>query len=65
MSDEKTITSMSQENRKIEPSPAFRDKAYVKSEDEYKKIYAESIENPEKIGIAVEIAKYHKLPENR
>ena len=39
---------MSQENRKIEPPKSFTEKAYVKSEAEYKKIYAESIEDPEK-----------------
>ena len=32
MSKEKTITSMSTENRKIDPSASFREKAYVKSE---------------------------------
>jgi acetyl-CoA synthetase len=48
MSEEKTITSMSQEHRKIEPPKEFSEKAYVKSEEEYKKIYAESISDPEK-----------------
>jgi acetyl-CoA synthetase len=47
MSDEKTIKSMSQENRRIEPPASFREKAYVKSEEEYKKIYEESIKDPE------------------
>ncbi len=47
MSDEKTIQSISKEDRKIEPKEAFSQKAYVKSEEEYKKLYQESIENPE------------------
>ncbi len=45
---EKTITSMSQEHRKIPPSKEFRKKAYVNSEKEYKKIYQESIKDPAK-----------------
>ena len=47
MSEEKTIQSMSQEHRKINPPKEFTEKAYVKSEEEYKKIYKESIEDPE------------------
>ncbi|MBW2979957.1 acetate--CoA ligase [Candidatus Woesearchaeota archaeon] len=45
---EKTIQSMSQEHRKIAPPASFSEKAYVKSEEEYKKIYGESINDPEK-----------------
>ena len=46
MSD-KTITSMSQENRKIPPRKEFSEQAHVKSEEEYKTIYEESIKDPE------------------
>ena len=46
MSEEKTITSMSTEKRKIPPPKEFSEKAYVKSEGEYKKIYEESIKDP-------------------
>ncbi len=45
MSEEKTITSVSTENRKIPPPPEFSKKAYIKSEEEYKRIYEESIKN--------------------
>jgi acetyl-CoA synthetase len=47
MSEEKTIQSMSQENRKIAPPASFSEKAYVKNEEEYKKIYEHSIKDPE------------------
>jgi acetyl-CoA synthetase len=47
MEDEKKIQSMSQENRKIAPPKEFSEKAYVKTEEEYKKIYEESIKDPE------------------
>jgi acetyl-CoA synthetase len=46
MPEEKTITSISQEHRKISPPKSFSEKAYIKSEEEYKKIYAESIKDP-------------------
>ena len=39
MPEEKTIQSMSQEKRKIQPPKEFSEKAYVKSGEEYKKIY--------------------------
>ncbi len=48
MSNEKTINSMSNENRKFPPPKAFSDKAYIKSDEEYKKVYEESIADPEK-----------------
>ncbi len=41
------ISSVSQEDRKITPSDSFREKAYIKSEEEYKKLYEESIKDPE------------------
>ncbi len=43
--EEKTITSMSHETRKISPPKGFSKKAYIKSEEKYKKIYEESIKN--------------------
>ncbi len=46
MSKEETITSMSTEHRKIPPSTEFSEKAYIKSEEEYKKLYEESIKDP-------------------
>ena len=39
---------MMHEGRKILPPKSFSEKAYIKSEDEYKKLYQESIEDPEK-----------------
>lgn len=48
MPEEKTITSMSHEKRKIPPPKEFSKKAYIKSEKEYKKIYQQSIKDPEK-----------------
>ncbi|NOX71863.1 MAG: acetate--CoA ligase [Candidatus Micrarchaeota archaeon] len=47
MAEESTITSMAQETRKFEPPSEFREKAHVKSEEEYMKIYEESIKDPE------------------
>ena len=41
------ISSVSQEDRKITPSDSFREMAYVRSEEEYKKLYEESIKDPE------------------
>ncbi len=48
MAEKHTITSVSQEQRKIPQKEHFSSKAYIKSEEEYKKIYQESIKNPEK-----------------
>ena len=48
MPEEKTITSMSTEHRKIPPPKEFSKKAYIKSEKQYKKIYEKSIKDPEK-----------------
>ena len=44
----KLITSVSNEQRKIPPKKQFSSKAHIKSEEEYKKIYQESIKDPEK-----------------
>ena len=42
-----TITSMSVENRKFEPSKEFTKQAYIKSMAEYKKMYKRSIDDME------------------
>ncbi|MGV3773335.1 MAG: acetate--CoA ligase, partial [Verrucomicrobiales bacterium] len=42
------ITSMLQEDRVFPPSPDFSAKAHIKSMAEYKKLYRESINDPEK-----------------
>src|SRR3989344_3361394 len=44
----KLITSVSNEQRKISPKKQFSSKAHIKSEEEYNKIYQESIKDPEK-----------------
>ena len=44
---EKTITSMMAEKRVFAPSKEIKAKAYIKSLDEYKKIYQRSIDDPE------------------
>src|SRR4030042_56022 len=58
MADDKTIMSMMAEERVFEPSDEFRRKAAVKSLDEYKKMFKESMEDPEKFwdGVARELA---------
>jgi len=49
MTDEqKTITSMMEEKRVFSPPAELSKTAYIKSLDEYKKIYKESEEDPEK-----------------
>ena len=45
--DENTIKSMMAENRVFKPSPEVSKQAYIKSFDEYKKIYKESEKDPE------------------
>ncbi len=45
---DKTITSMMAEKRVFKPSAEVSKQAYIKSFDEYKKIYDQSIKNPEK-----------------
>jgi acetyl-CoA synthetase len=45
--DEKTITSMMEEKRVFYPPKELSQKAYIKSLDEYKKIYQKSIKDPE------------------
>ncbi len=50
MADEKsgTITSMMEETRRFPPSEEFVKQAYVKSREQYEKMWKESIETPEK-----------------
>jgi acetyl-CoA synthetase len=45
--NKKTITSVLREDRVFEPPDAFREKARIKSLDEYKAMYRQSIEYPE------------------
>ena len=44
----KKTESIATENRVFKPSKPFSKKAVVKSFDDYKKLYAQSIMNPEK-----------------
>jgi len=46
MPEEKTIMSIQHEGKRLKPPVSFSKKAYIKSEAEYQKIYAESIANP-------------------
>jgi len=46
--DEEEIISLKEEKRTVKAPKEFSEKAYVKSEEEYKKIYEESIKDPEK-----------------
>jgi acetyl-CoA synthetase len=47
MPDAPTIKSMMEENRKFEPPAELRQNAWIKSFDEYKKMYDRSIKDPE------------------
>jgi len=47
MEEAKTITSMMAENRRFPPSEEIKQKAYIKSLEEYKQIYQRSIADPE------------------
>lgn len=42
-----SIMSTMQEDRKFPPSESFRKQAYIKSDEEYQKLYQESIKDPE------------------
>jgi acetyl-CoA synthetase len=44
--EKKTITSMLDERRVFNPPKGFVEKAYVKSMDEYKKLYGKSEKDP-------------------
>jgi acetyl-CoA synthetase len=46
--DEKGIISLEEEKRIFKAQKEFSKKAYIKTEEEYKKIYEESIKDPEK-----------------
>jgi len=48
MSETKTIESIMKEARKLPPSEDFRKHAIIKSEEEYRRIYEESIRDPPK-----------------
>ena len=56
------IDSILQENRVFPPSPEFSSKAYVKSLEEYERIYKDAKDNPEKFwgGIAEELHWFKK-----
>ncbi|HEX4485221.1 MAG TPA: acetate--CoA ligase [Terriglobales bacterium] len=56
------IDSLLHETRKFEPSDAFREKAHIKSVEDYERIYAESINHPEKFwgSIAEELHWFKK-----
>ena len=47
MSDDKAIGTFSAENRRFEPSEAFRNRARIKSPEQYQQLYDESIDSPE------------------
>ncbi len=47
-SHEQNITSLSTEKRLFKPKKSFSEQAHIKSFDQYKKMYAQSIKNPEK-----------------
>jgi acetyl-CoA synthetase len=47
-SQEQNITSLSTEKRLFKPKKSFSENAHIKSFDQYKKMYAQSIKNPEK-----------------
>src|SRR5437764_14226048 len=56
------IDSVLEEQRKFEPPQEFRRTAHIKSEEEYERIYRESVEQPEKFwgGIASELHWFKK-----
>jgi acetyl-CoA synthetase len=45
--EKKTITSMMEEKRSFPPSKEFSSKAHIKSLEEYKKMYAKSVQDPD------------------
>ncbi|MBT7081228.1 MAG: acetate--CoA ligase [Chloroflexi bacterium] len=48
MTEEKSIASVMIENRVFNPPPKLSEQAYIKSMDQYKQMYAQSIADPEK-----------------
>ncbi len=59
---EKGITSMMDEQRKFPPPKKFQEKARIKSEEEYERLYKESLEDPERFWgrLAEELDWYKK-----
>jgi len=47
MTDQQTIKSVMEENRKFSPPETLKNRAWVKNFDEYKKMWEESINNPD------------------
>jgi acetyl-CoA synthetase len=47
MTDSQAIATFSAENRRFEPSDAFRQRARVKTREDYDRMYRESIESPD------------------
>ena len=47
MAEKPTIKSMMEEERKFDPPPELRNKAWIKSFNEYKKLYDRSIKDPD------------------
>lgn len=62
MTTNKGMISMMDEKRVFNPSKELSEKAYIKSMEEYKQIYKESIEDPEKFwaGLADQLDWYKK-----
>ena len=61
MEQAKTITSMMEENRVFNPPEEMSQNAYIKSLDEYQKIYQKSVEDPEAFwGEAAEQLDWYK-----
>ncbi|MCC6901640.1 MAG: acetyl-coenzyme A synthetase, partial [Polyangiaceae bacterium] len=47
MTDDKAIATFSAENRRFEPSATFRERARIKSKEEYERLYRESLDTPD------------------
>jgi acetyl-CoA synthetase len=64
LSEDKKITVYSHEERRFDPPQSFVDKAFVKSQDERKKIWKESVENPDEFWLkaAKELCYWKKEP---
>ena len=62
MAEEKGMMSMMDEKRVFSPPKELSQKAYIKSLDEYRKLYKESIDNPDKFwgGLAEQLDWYKK-----
>ena len=46
--DQNKITSLEKEKRVFKPKPEFSKKAHIRSMAQYKKMYNESVKNPQK-----------------